>query len=1300
MPMLSFAASAETTTEVVAIKALLSAVDGGSDNRVEGDKYNIRNLLRLFEPVKRKDALIAGNTSKQQTTLLLRSLQTCNKGQLKRFFNNVQSIVECVIVDEAYLLPTADETDLKEDSSKEDAKSKECLRFLEYVVMCVQAVLDSRILRRQQDSLAEDQSKNLRATKQLKMPSPVIDVALSMHDILFGLHSSGIGAVSTENAVLNLCETWWLANGERREALIVQCLPLLVLRACDEEDCFTNKTHIQRLYKLRDAFHCIDFADQSSDSLRKLVLRVASNPLCIKLPEGKKLLSSLMQDGDLVRDLHLAFRAQIPAAKDTVLEAYGEIYHRAWKDARESPSHDEISEDNNIDSKPIRQIIEEEVLQDLMYSVIHLASPKTFNAVLKVLEPLHVDKKNKDVAGMLYRLYNPILWRSLAATNPTVRHNAVLLLEKVFPLNDPHHVSGQNSTKESVLKGLKALRDALADVDPIVRAVASKASCGICAVFWEALPAGEIRNLLQVIVLEHSSDKGSAAVRVASVEAISMLLGSDQSHGVLRALLPSVGNLIHDRAERVRLAVVRMLIRIKTIPGIRFYHVVPVDQLLARLVAEAEYHGGPRTNVAKELTALLLNSYFPQGEKASGGELLKRTVSLLLTNPNASAIFYANVMEYLEVESVVKLILALSNCLKSAVTTDQAAQLNEMRLHKKRQHSRSSKMPDHRENGGTKDFGPHDQVSADDTTLMAALSNTINVLWESVLEKLDKHSESPHKQALKGMESEMNAAENERSIESFQTCTSLLACAGRLDKKAVNEVVAHVSSTLKNIPKDPSESYLPLVASYLSFLCSSGYVVEVARCVSESIKLSFGEEDCGLLSPALEGISVRRRNSRRLSKKVNEDSLASLSPSMAWSIIDGFLQGMNNECVQGRKSILNSDVALSAVLEAFRKGIQHAERILTLSRGSFGTFPENDEAERIISACEAYGRLALHKETVLSLKNDTDARRNRELALLLQWTTNVVVPALAPCEQGSAPLPDLDISHISTASDSGGLLPPRSPNLTSPPKQKQNRGRTPESMRVHMTSSFPSRGHSTSNASMAFAASILASSCFISSEWLAAGVSEPGAITEASLLWCDVFEDLDACLVDAIFPAFIRLGVHLKRVSGSTALLQKLFVVCNKYIETEDSNCFMIAMETARSLLGRQSHDLDSFVTLFLNIAELIIPSEQQVVVQLESSEHLVGLWQKGGSMAIFLDLFDSSRIARRHLADALASSMSLSGDENNPLHAFKVNCLSVLSNTMGRGAVAEIFENLGTEIPQGGNGDANVMNVLVKSRG
>ena len=80
------------------------------------------------------------------------------------------------------------------------------------------------------------------------------------------------------------------------------------------------------------------------------------------------------------------------------------------------------------------------------------------------------------------------------------------------------------------------------------------------------------------IIVRHASDASSSAVRAAAVNAVTILLEEGKTHAVLRSLLPSVGNLIHDKVQKVRLAVVHMLLVIKRLRGIKYYNVVRVQK--------------------------------------------------------------------------------------------------------------------------------------------------------------------------------------------------------------------------------------------------------------------------------------------------------------------------------------------------------------------------------------------------------------------------------------------------------------------------------------------------------------------------------------------------------------------------------------------------------------------------------------------------------------------------------------------------------------------------------------------------
>ena len=297
---------------------------------------------------------------------------------------------------------------------------------------------------------------------------------------------------------------------------------------------------IKRLFNLKDAMKLLDFADESTSFLKGLLLKTPSSPLYLKNSEGKKWIVFLLSlDADFVEDLSKAIKVQIPNAKKQVLKGYGECYLRAWKSAEK-------------DSEA-RTAIEDKVFQPLMEGALLCVNAALQSNILTVLHPLHEAKKGPDVDALLYKLYGPLLWRSLKAANPMVRMNSLSVFSDTFPLRDPaDKTEVQNA---AVLKGLKLLEELLLDTNPSVRVAAADAVGRTLGTFWNMVPTDSIRSLLNILCTKHACDSTSTAVRVGVINCMMIILENPDSHALLRPLLnaPVVELLVLDLGETVLL---------------------------------------------------------------------------------------------------------------------------------------------------------------------------------------------------------------------------------------------------------------------------------------------------------------------------------------------------------------------------------------------------------------------------------------------------------------------------------------------------------------------------------------------------------------------------------------------------------------------------------------------------------------------------------------------------------------------------------------------------------------------------
>jgi condensin-2 complex subunit G2 len=658
-----------TTTAPSLVPSLLEAVEGHDAS----NSSSHQPLVDLFMNQHPMVVLVEdASTARAQRTVLLTTVETLDKRQARRFFVAVGTILGTIVEEELFVPESAydEENEFDDETPKEDtvsdAEAALALEFVKVTALCMESYMTS----------------DARATTTGKMLDEVHTVMLHLHNSLLCLQAAGDDGVAVQSKICSLCECWWKNDWKDRDDFVVQLLPILVAKSVDKS---ATKADIKRLYQMRRAFDVLDFADESSQDIKNLLLRTLSSPLYLQ--EGKPFVAYLYQH--MPHELHQAMRAQIPNAKKAVLEAYGEILFRAWKDGES------------------RLTLEDVILKDFTYAIIHVGNAAMIKSLHVVLGPIHQAKTLPEVDQLLHRLYGPILWRSLRAANAHVRVHSASVLAQVFPLAD-----GVNMQK-AVQKAVAALQALLMDTVPSVREAGSTATATVLATYWDALPAAEIRLLLKHVLDRHACDVSSSAVRAGAVNAIAHLLDAPQSHAVLRERLPGLGNLIHDKVERVRVATVKLLQKIKTsVPDIKYYKVVPVEHLWARLEQDARNRSitNPMTSA---LTNLMKNSYFPQN--SNGSEQVHRTLKFLNDRPLAAAVFYANLSKHLAVNSVSKLVTMLLKWLEAAVEQDSST----MQKNKKR---RYGKVND--------DEGS--SFSAQNTALMASLAETICCLWESV----------------------------------------------------------------------------------------------------------------------------------------------------------------------------------------------------------------------------------------------------------------------------------------------------------------------------------------------------------------------------------------------------------------------------------------------------------------------------------------------------------------------------------------------------------------------------------------
>ncbi|KAF9678591.1 hypothetical protein SADUNF_Sadunf07G0050500 [Salix dunnii] len=408
--------------------------------------------------------------------------------------------------------------------------------------------------------------------------------------------------------VSNLCELYWKENLQGREMLISQSLPFLVSRSLT----LKKKVDVHRVYALREAFTLFDFEDESIEDLKMLLIRTVIAPIYLKTEDGRKFLGFIFGlSMQLMKEALAMIKSQIAFGRKSVLEAYGEILFRAWK---------------GIDGV-LKEEFEDGFLQSLIEGSIYANSRVLAASVRRVLGGFVSQRITDGVEKLLFRLAEPVIFRSLQVANSNVRLNALHLLLDFFPLEDP---DAMKEVKDTLLdKQFFLMERLIMDDCPDVRVVAVEGCFRVLHLFWEIIPSSTITKLLTKIFDDMSHDICNE-VRLSTVNGIIYLLGNPQSHEILKVLLPRLGHLILDSALSSRAAVMDLLLLIRDIRSFQFNKVVGLDVLLSTLAND-------HSQVAQKITRLLIPSYFPS--KVSIEEACNRCVTLIKRSPMAGARF-------------------------------------------------------------------------------------------------------------------------------------------------------------------------------------------------------------------------------------------------------------------------------------------------------------------------------------------------------------------------------------------------------------------------------------------------------------------------------------------------------------------------------------------------------------------------------------------------------------------------------------------------------------------------------------
>nr|XP_060638556.1 condensin-2 complex subunit G2 [Anolis sagrei ordinatus] len=609
----------------------------------------------------------------------------------------------------------------------------------------------------------------------------LLECALILNGIISALPDT---EKSLLRALQDLCEQWWTKglNGKEQfgKTTFVHFLK------CSLEKKTVAGADIVRLWHFHRALLCFDYDSEESNEVKDLLLRCFMSVWHMKKEEGRRFLSFVFTwNVNFIKLIHGTVKNQLQCSPRSLVTHIAEIYFRAWKKA----------------SGEILEVIEHSCIQDFMHHAIHLPRNSPLHPkVREFLSYFHKQTKSRQgVEEVLYRLYQPILWRSLKARNSEVRSNAALLFVDAFPILDPGF--NREDTDNEIQRQFDELFSLLEDPQPLVRSTGVLGVSKIAFRYWEMIPATVLADLLKAVIEKLAFDTSSADVRCSVFKCLPIILDNALSHPLLEQLLPALKYNLHDNSEKVRVAFVDMLLKIKSVKAAKFWKICSIDSLLIRLEMDSR-------PVSRRLVSLLFSSFFPTNQ--SEEVWCERCVALIQMNPAAARKFYQYAYENTTPTNIAKLMLTIQRCLNACIQQGLKA-------------SDSGDEDSEKENMSISD----NVLSIDDVPSMAGLLEVVVILWRSIRKALDSNEGGKNHIVQKFA----SVLPEYLKIFKDERCTApIIIIASFMTPASIPTFSCGVISKLKNLENGTTENkYSPL----LDCLCRWGKVGHVLELICD-----------------------------------------------------------------------------------------------------------------------------------------------------------------------------------------------------------------------------------------------------------------------------------------------------------------------------------------------------------------------------------------------------------------------------------------------------------------------------------
>eukprot|EP00178_Gracilaria_changii_P007613 TRINITY_DN2396_c0_g1_i1.p1 TRINITY_DN2396_c0_g1~~TRINITY_DN2396_c0_g1_i1.p1 ORF type:complete len:1256 (-),score=197.32 TRINITY_DN2396_c0_g1_i1:5149-8916(-) len=628
----------------------------------------------------------------------------------------------------------------------------------------------------------------------------------SLRELIIYLHEALFSPIPgpVQNQISRICEWMWAIGDKKKDEVVPRTILYLLMRSFGEESKMNQPTKqtsrklgtaadVRRVYALRKALNVLNLSADAphSESLRNLLLRCTTSAVYLRIDEGRKFIAHLLTIEDIQNEVFDALINQLASIKRKRALFFGLVFLIAWKIQRSD-------------------WLAEKLTKVTEYAVCAGAEPYASN-LRTVLSAFHTNKRVNGVDLLLNRVYGPVLYRNLMVASPLVRRNAVVILADAFPIHDPGDL--REAIANSIDFQCSKLLELLEDPSPIVRRATVEGTCKVLGLYWDLVPLASAKRMIDIIVSKLAFDASAAKVRLAVFEGLDFILNNHLALETLSIAVRKLKNLIHDRVERVRLSFLDLLISIKEkrLKGLRYFDVVPVEDLLLRLPRES-------APAATKIMTLIVTSYFPleKKEKTPKEVAQSRTracLSMLSTNGEAASYFYKHVNLHVPPGPLCEFVMSIAEAALEAQDDFNGAKLQRGRTSKQKRSRRRQRVND--ENVPPRDpniSSKQDEGSAklnsdviSRATLFGIVADVVTAIFPSLQKEKNKHLRAYLDRTFGGEALKPMLVEDKNSIRLRVEIWKVAGCLSPSKMQSVIRLWREQIDNVMDLPRDNQE---------------------------------------------------------------------------------------------------------------------------------------------------------------------------------------------------------------------------------------------------------------------------------------------------------------------------------------------------------------------------------------------------------------------------------------------------------------------------------------------------------------